>query len=105
MADQSGAVVIFTEIDHTRATVHLSGDLDFRAEPELLSVLAKLQAASHRTVSVELGELGFVGSTLPNFLVRVRHALAPGAQVVVRHPSPISRRILELTDLTRIASL
>jgi anti-anti-sigma regulatory factor len=100
VANQSDAVVVFTEIDRTSAAVRLSGDLDLRAEPELLLVLSKLQAAAHRVVSVELGELGFIGSTLPNFLVRLRHALAPGATLAVRHPSPLARWILELTDLT-----
>jgi len=46
-----------------------------------------------------------VGSTLPNFLVRVRHAVAPGTTIAVHRPSLMARRILELTDLPRIAGL
>lgn len=105
MTDQSDVIIVFTEIDDTDASIGIVGDLDLRAEADLLAVLARLWAVPRGAVTVELGELGFVGAALPNFLVRLRHTLAPGATLSVRRPSPMARRVLELTDLPRIAQL
>jgi anti-anti-sigma factor len=103
MLPQRDTVVVLSDVDDATVLIYLTGDLDLRAEPDLTRAISHLHAAGHRGVVVDLAELTFAGSTLPNFLVRVRNALPAGGTLVVRHPSPAARRILRLAALPRIA--
>ena len=105
MEQRPETTAVFTEIDDATASVCLTGDLDLQAEPNLRRVLSEVHTAGRRAVVVDLAGLGFAGSALPNFLVRLRYASPPGATLSVCDPGPMALRLLELTGVLTAPAL
>ena len=97
-------VVLATRVEMTDgvAVLHAQGDVDLAAADAMKAALADaLQQSS--TVVVDLGEVGFIDSTGLSALVW-GHGQAQEADgsLVLRRPTPMLRRLLEITALDAV---
>jgi anti-anti-sigma factor len=80
----------------------LSGELDSSNVERLQAAVAAVLAAGPERVVFEMSELRFMDSAGISVLVR----LAAEVQAVeIRDPSPIVRRVIEITGLTNVLHL
>jgi len=80
--------------------ISLRGELDVATEPAFRAELDAVVAAPCRVV-VDMSDLEFMDSSGLSTLVRARQQLlGEGGELVVRHPSGIVRRVLEVSGLT-----
>jgi anti-anti-sigma regulatory factor len=98
-------IMTMISADHARAVVTMAGDLDIDAWPDLYDAIDWLADAAPDTVTIDVAALTFVGSTLPNFLVRVRQAVPTASALTVSRPTHWTRFILHITDMARIAKI
>jgi hypothetical protein len=66
------AISLTMSADGARAAIVFAGDLDMLALPRLADAIQRLSVAVPENVTVDIEAVRFVGSVLPNFLVRVR---------------------------------
>ena len=85
------------------AVVHLDGELDLATAPQLVEAVDALLASRPplQRLVVDLGGLAFVDVVGLDVLLRAQQRVAAGGgSVVVRRPSALVRRVVELLDLT-----
>ena len=75
------------------------------AATELAAVVDGLATAAVSTVFVDVADITFADSTLPNFCVLLRALLPTGAALAVCRPAPMTRWILEETGMGQILTL
>ncbi len=84
----------------SHATARLSGDLDIVTSEDAKRELAQLVDDGVTTLTLDLGDVGFVDSSGLGVLVALhRHAEAKGAAFVVRSVPPPVQRLFEITRL------
>jgi anti-anti-sigma regulatory factor len=91
--------------DGALAAIVLAGDIDMLALPRLADAIQRLSVGVPENVTVDIAAVRFVGSVLPNFLVRVRHVLPETAALTVLRPSLMARLVLRATDMAQIATV
>jgi anti-anti-sigma factor len=98
----SSELVTSTETSDGKAVVRVSGDVDLVSCHDLRRALDEALEASPHTV-VDFTELSFIDSSGLSVLVEAhKHARDRGGVFVVRNPTPMLRRLL---DITRLDSL
>jgi anti-anti-sigma factor len=83
--------------------VHISGDVDLLGEADLASAALRLAATRYRSVYVDLTGITFAGTSLVNFLFTVSVRIRVGVSMSLCGPTPVVRRIIELTCLDQVA--
>jgi anti-sigma B factor antagonist len=78
--------------------VKIIGELDVSNAHRLRALLADIRTPSP-TIVVDMSELAFMDSSGLTVLLE---ASRRGATIVLRHPSPVVRRLVEITGLTDI---
>lgn len=82
--------------------LRLVGELDIGTAGYLRSALAEV-AGQGATIVLDLSGLGFVDSSgLHELVVAVKRQRAAGGDIVLRHPSPQTLRVLEIVGLTQL---
>jgi anti-anti-sigma factor len=81
--------------------VVLTGELDPYTAPRFADAIDPLQREeSVSQIVVDLAGVRFIDSSGLRVLIAAEHALAErGGRLVLRAPSPATRRLLEITDL------
>jgi anti-sigma B factor antagonist len=93
-------------LDGDRAEVIVVGELDIYRAPELRSVLFEVLGAGARRVTVDRAGVSFLDSTGLGVLVSALKKLRQdGGELEIRRPTPTTRKVLEITGLTRIATV
>lgn len=83
-------------------TVHLSGEIDSVAMPELHHVLKAYDGSQPGDVVVDLGEVTFMSSTGLAFIVALERACGRrGHTMALCNIPPATTRLLQITGLTR----
>lgn len=78
----------------------LRGEFDLAAFDRLTACLADLVAARPAELTVDMAAVTFFDSKSLSALLRTSRELqAQGGSLVVSKPSPVVRRVLEITDL------
>lgn len=98
-------VTIISVANGSRAHVRITGDLDMAAAAVLETAVLDLSRMSPRAVHFDLAGVTFADSVLPNFLARTHNAMPEGFSMVVCRPSGTVRRILQVSDMTKIAKI
>jgi len=95
-----GALLIETRVDAGGAAiVVLSGELDMSNTPSLRETVAAVTADGAQQLVFDLGGLRFMDSSGISVLLE---AAATVETVQIRDPSPIVRRVVETTGLSRV---
>ncbi len=88
-----------------RTHVHLAGEMDMAASTVLSGTIDWLTRLAPASVLLDLTEVTFACATLPNFVVRLRQGLPDGAELVLWRPRPMTRWVLQVTDMAAIAAI
>ncbi|GIE90921.1 STAS domain-containing protein [Actinoplanes regularis] len=80
----------------------VAGELDLDAAPMLAEVTDHLIGLAPLRVVVELGQLGFAGSALPNWLARTQDQLHGRSSLAIRHPQPLISLVLTITEMAHL---
>ena len=96
------AVVVVAARQHRMVDVCVAGDLDPDAESVLSNAVARIAALAPERVFVDIADVTFACSTLPNFLARLVDVLPHAMSVTVCRPAPMHRWVLDLTGMAKI---
>jgi anti-anti-sigma factor len=81
-------------------TVVLSGEFDITSEGFLASRLARVRQGSPRRLIFEAAQVTFIDCASARLIVSADAWLPPGVKPVVADPSPVVRRVLQVTGLS-----
>ncbi len=85
------------------ATVRVAGELDAFTAPRLRTALCELEAQGARHVTLDIEGTRFVDSTGLSVLVGgLKRLRDTGGSLVVKSPNASTRRLFDITGLTRI---
>jgi anti-anti-sigma factor len=85
--------------DNSVDYVRILGEADLADSTQLGLAAREIIDAGAELVYVDLGGTSFMGSTLVAFLIHVADSGAGDRTLVLCRPSPIARRVIELTRL------
>ena len=86
--------------DQRAATIRLSGEFDITNCAKIREVFVSAIDLGCRTLQIDMSEVTFVGSaTLRELLLALRLAAEAQVQVTAVAVSPITRRLLDLTQM------
>ena len=86
--------------------MRLLGELDMSTAPQLREELLRLASDGASMVTIDLSELAFVDSTgLSVLITGLKRLRQQGGELVLRSPTPGTRRVLEITGLTEVFSI
>lgn len=108
MAQVSGAHFVITLLISPRrpsALIRLAGEIDMEADPALSGVVERLSIIAPTEVVVDLADVTFASSALPNFLARAHIALAADSALVVCRPGGSVLRMLRITNMEELVTL
>ncbi|GIE85734.1 STAS domain-containing protein [Actinoplanes regularis] len=99
----SDCTVTVSNLDSAQVVeICVAGELDLDAAPMLAEVTDHLIGLAPLQVVVELGELAFAGSALPNWLARTQNQMHGRSSLAIRHPQPLVSRVLTLTKMSHL---
>jgi anti-anti-sigma factor len=91
--------------DAGRARLRLAGDIDLASSALLSKTIDWLTAMAPFSVLVDLAEVTFASSALPNFVVRLSQGVPHGVELILWRAPPMTGWVLRLTDMATIATL
>jgi anti-anti-sigma factor len=86
-------------------TVVLSGDLDVGNEHALAGQLTKLAEQRPARLVFEMAQVGYIGCASARLITGTGRSLPDGTRPVIARPSPVVRRVLQLTGLDALCDL
>jgi anti-sigma B factor antagonist len=90
-------VVIEVDVTQDRAVLTVTGDLDLITRPVLAERLSAVLATSPRWLVLDLAQASFMDCGSARMVACAGRFLPAGGRLIIRHPSPVVRRVLELT--------
>jgi anti-sigma B factor antagonist len=97
--------VVVSSLDTTHE-VRLVGELDLSTAGLLREELDRLISDGARLVTLDLAELSFVDSTGLSVLIgALKQVRGQGGDIILRSPTPGTRKVLEITGLTEVFSI
>jgi anti-sigma B factor antagonist len=90
-------VVIEVDVRQDSAVLTVTGDLDLITRPVLAERLSAVLATSPRWLVLDLAGAGFMDCGSARMVACAGRFLPAGGRLIIRHPSPVVRRVLELT--------
>ncbi|SCG55353.1 STAS domain-containing protein [Micromonospora inositola] len=87
----------------TASVITLAGELDFAADGDVRQLLdAELQQPSLTDLRIDMTRVTFIDSTMLGTLVHAYNAIDDTDRQLTISPSPVVRRILEITGLSHL---
>jgi anti-anti-sigma factor len=86
-------------------TVVLRGEFDVTSEAFLSSRLERIRASEPRRLVFEMAQVDFMDCATARLIGDTGKWLPAGAKPVIRRPSPIARRILEVSGIGTLCEL
>jgi anti-anti-sigma factor len=81
------------------ATVVIRGELDLTTTPLLCRHLARIRDVGSRRLVFDMSGVDFIDCAAARLIASTGRFLPEGCRPVIRCPSPVVRRLLELTGL------
>lgn len=90
-----------------RVLVEVGGELDVYSSPHLRSTLLDLiDGQGNMALVIDLAELEFIDSTgLGVLITAMRHSQAHGGEIVLRHPTRSTRRLLRVSGMEKVFTI
>lgn len=92
-------LVIETAMTAGTATVVISGELDLTSTPLLCRHLARIRDARSRCLVFDMSGVDFIDCAAARLIASTGQFLPEGRRPVILRPSPVVRKLLELTGL------
>ena len=103
--DAGGLDVAATALDG-HVFLHLAGELDCATAPRLRTAIDDLCDRPAATLVLDLAKLTFIDSSgLHEIVAALERQREAGGQLVLRGPSPSTRRILDIVGLSQIVTI
>ena len=90
-------VVIEVDVRQDTAVLTVTGDLDLITRPVLADRLSEVLSTSPRRLVLDLAGAGFMDCGSARMVAGAGRFLPAGGRLIIRHPRPVIRRVLELT--------
>jgi anti-sigma B factor antagonist len=78
-------------------TVVITGELDLTSRPELTEQLSLILPVRPRHLVLDMSGVGFMDCGSARLIASVRQSVLPDGRLIIRRPSLVVRRVLELT--------
>lgn len=101
MASDGRLLQMCIEVAGGAATVSVRGEVDIATIAEFEGGLARAISTGPSRLVVDLTDTGFIDGSGMGAIARASRQ-APDCQIVLRSPSPVARRMIELTEIDRI---
>lgn len=88
-----------------RVVIGVRGEVGLVTAPELAGILDAVIDGGHRSVVLDLAELGSMDAPGVGVIARGARRLAPAGELTVRSPPAMLRRELDLTGLATVVRL
>ena len=99
-------ILVVSEVAGPQAELTLAGELDLATVAPLAEQLRSLAHSATEQVVIDLRALDFVDSSGITVLVRAAGLFANrGAHIVLRHPQPRVRRVLDICRIGEIPGI
>jgi anti-anti-sigma factor len=93
-------LVIEAKAEGDELVLVLRGELDPHTAPRLGDELDKVRSEGNDKIVLDLAELGFIDSSGLRVIIGAHKAAATdGGSLALRSPSPMARRLLDITGL------
>ncbi len=90
----------------TQHEIRVLGELDMSSASLLRDELERLTSEGATLVTLDLSELAFIDSTgLSVLITALKRLRQEGGELVLRSPTPGTRKVLEITGLTEVFSI
>jgi|1186.fasta_scaffold57948_2 anti-anti-sigma factor len=86
-------------------TIVLRGEFDITSAAFLSGRLARIQESQPRRVVFEMTQVGFLDCASARLIANTGSWLPAGVKPVIHHPSPIVRRLLDLSSIGTLCDL
>lgn len=102
MAVDGGAVLVQTDIVAGTATLTVCGEVDISTVADLWEGLVQAMSTGPSRLVIDLGSTAFIDCSAMNAIAQAYGDAPPGCQFVLRSPSRLARRVIELTGMDRL---
>jgi anti-anti-sigma factor len=92
-------LAVETAITTGTAMVVIRGELDLTTKPFLCRHLARIRDARSRRLVFDMSGVDFIDCAAARLIASTGRFLPEGGRPVIRRPSPVVRKLLELTGL------
>ena len=93
-------LAVHTRFSEGTAAVIISGELDFCTAPALQHALSEVADRGPERLVLDLAEVTFIDCAAARVLVAASRALPNGRKAVIRRPSRMVDRVLQLTGMS-----
>ena len=91
--------MIEVKLRQDTATVVITGELDLTTRPVLADRLSPVLLIRPRRLVMDMAGTGFIDCGSARLILSAGRFLPEGGRLIIRRPSPVVRRVLELTGL------
>lgn len=99
IGSQAEFLAVNVQVTAGAITVVISGDLDMATAPALATHLAPLMVGQPQRLVLDMSAVGFLDCSSARLIAGMARSLPPGRRPALRFPSPLVRRVLDLTGL------
>lgn len=92
-------------VGEAEVVIEVHGDVDLVSSPALMSLTAEVARWGPERLVFDLSDVGIFGSQGVNAIVVARRLLFGEFDLVVRHPGPLTRQVLEITKAGEICTI
>ena len=101
-----GPLNVDTSVLDGQAVLHLRGEIDYGSVDRLDEALESVQAQKVSMIILDLAGLTFIDTSgLNRLVVALKHQRQTGGEIVLRSPSPQTRRVLEIVGLNQVFTI
>lgn len=102
----NGDLDVAVTVGDGRIVLHLAGELDLATAPRLRMAIDGHRDPAIATLVLDLARLTFIDSSgLHEIVVALKRQRESGGDLLLRHPSPSTRRVLDIVGLSTIITI
>jgi anti-anti-sigma factor len=83
----------------TPSTVFVHGEVDIATAPVMAESVRVVMAESPKRLTLDLADMSFMDCSGVSVIAHVLRESPQGFEVVLRHPRPLTRTVLEITGM------
>jgi anti-sigma B factor antagonist len=89
-------------LEALRPIVIVTGEIDLATAPKLAELLATVLATDPVDLVLDLADTSFLDCSAISVIIGARKQMAPRSRLVLRHPQPNVRKVLEVTQMDAV---
>jgi anti-anti-sigma factor len=89
-------------VDSAEVVFAISGEIDIATAPQLWERVASTVSKGTKRLVLDLTDMDFIDASGISVIVRARPLLADDAQIVLRRPNRLARKVFEIVELDKL---